>query len=208
MTPARYWDEMYGTSDARQVSWFQQEPRMSLELIDTLGLAPDDPVVDIGGGASTLVDRLLDRGHRNITVLDISAQPLGMAQDRLGARAEAVCWETADVREWTPDRRFMLWHDRAVFHFLVAAQDQDRYVRTAAASIVEGGHLLVGTFAVDGPEQCSGLPVVRYGPDDLTARLGAAFAPVAVRAEVHHTPNGVAQPFTWLLSRRTGEEAD
>lgn len=200
---SRHWNEVYDTKGAEQVSWFQPDPTVSLELIDGLHLDQSQPVVDVGGGASTLVDWLLERGHTDVTVLDVSAHALGLAQRRLADRAQQVHWETTDLLQWTPTRCFALWHDRAVFHFLTDPHDQDRYRESATASVTPGGYLILATFAADGPERCSGLPVTRYSAAELAEQLGAGFTTVTTRREHHHTPTGVDQPFTWLLMRRT-----
>jgi 2-polyprenyl-3-methyl-5-hydroxy-6-metoxy-1,4-benzoquinol methylase len=200
---SRHWNEVYDTKGAKQVSWFQPDPTVSLELIDGLRLDRTEPVIDIGGGASTLVDRLLERGHTDVTVLDVSAHALGLAQRRLSDRAQQVHWETADLLQWTAPRRFALWHDRAVFHFLTDPDDRAHYRELATTSVIPGGYLILATFAADGPEQCSGLAVARYRADELADTLGAGFTTVKTRREHHHTPTGAAQPFTWLLMRHT-----
>lgn len=202
-THREHWDAVYQTKGADQVSWFQPEPTVSLQLIDALGVAPTDPILDVGGGACPLVDRLLERGHTDLTVLDVSAHALRLAQRRLGVRSERVRWEVAELLAWTPPRRYALWHDRAVFHFLTDPGDRARYRQLAAGGLSPGGHLILATFAADGPEQCSGLPVARYGPEQLAAQFTPDFTTVTTRREHHHTPTGAEQPFTWLLLRRT-----
>lgn len=202
---ARHWDTIYDATGPHQVSWFQARPTVSLELIGHVPLDPADPVLDAGGGASTLVDRLLERGYTDLTVLDVSGRALALARQRLGEQAHRVHWETADVLDWSPPRQFALWHDRAVFHFLTEPADRARYRQRVAGGIRPGGHLIVATFAADGPDHCSGLPVSRYTVDQLEAELGEAFTAVTTRREHHRTPAGVDQPFTWLLARRTGE---
>lgn len=207
MTPGEpnrsgHWDTVYQTKGAGQVSWFQPKPTMSLQLIEGIQPASTDPIIDIGGGASTLVDHLLDDGHVDLTVLDVSGHALGLARHRLGARAAHVHWHTTDLLRWTPRRRFALWHDRAVFHFLTDRTDQARYRDLATSGIVPGGHLIVASFAADGPEYCSGLPAARYHPDQLAAQFSPAFTVVTARREHHRTPGGADQPFTWLVLRR------
>lgn len=199
-----HWDDVYATRAVDEVSWFQSEPTTSLELIDARDLDRRDGVVDVGGGASTLVDRLLDRGWSDVTVLDVSERALEVARQRLGDRAAQVGWIVADVRRWLPGRTFRLWHDRAVFHFLTSAGDRQAYVRTAADAVEVGGWLVVATFALDGPESCSGLSVRRHDAQTLARALAPAFEAVSSRREVHVTPAGVQQPFTWLVARRTG----
>lgn len=200
---AEHWNKVYETRGADQVSWFQPEPTVSVELIGDTRLDRTQPVIDVGGGASLLVDRLLERGHTDLTVLDVSGNALRLAQRRLAGRANQVSWETSDLLRWRPRRRFALWHDRAVFHFLTDPSDRDRYRELASASVLAGGYLVLATFAADGPEHCSGLPVARYSPEELVATLGAAFNLLTIRREHHRTPAGVDQPFTWLLMRRT-----
>ncbi len=202
---AGHWDAIYEAKGSDRVSWFQAEPVVSLELIEGLRLDPAAPILDVGGGASTLVDRLLACGHTDLTVLDVSAHALELARRRLGDDAKRVRWETADVLDWSPPRQFAAWHDRAVFHFLTSPAGRAAYRRHATASIRPGGYLIVGTFAADGPQQCSALPVARYSPEQLDTELGDAFTPVTERREHHHTPAGACQPFTWLLARRTGD---
>lgn len=199
---AGHWNSVYDTKGPDRVSWFQPEPTVSLQLVEQFQLAGDDPIVDVGGGASMLVDRLLGRGQTDLTVLDVSAHALDVARHRLGTPANQVHWETTDVLSWTPPRHYGLWHDRAVFHFLTDPADRDRYRRRAGTSIRPGGHLIVATFAADGPRQCSGLPVARYTPDELAAEFGDTFIPIATHREHHRTPDGTDQPFTWLLARR------
>jgi SAM-dependent methyltransferase len=202
-TRRQHWDQMYDTRGAEQVSWFQPDPTVSLDLIDGLHLDQTQPIIDLGGGASTLVDRLLERGHTDLTVLDVSSHALDLAQHRLAERAALVRWETTDLLRWTPTTPFALWHDRAVLHLLTEPDDRARYRELATANITPGGHLILATFAADGPEHCSGLPVTRYSATQLAEELGAGFTVETTRREHHHTSTGATQPFTWLLLRRT-----
>jgi trans-aconitate methyltransferase len=202
-TRRQHWDQVYDTRGAEQVSWFQPDPTVSLDFIDRLHLDQTQPIIDLGGGASTLVDRLLERGHTDLTVLDVSPHALELAQHRLAERAALVRWETTDLLRWTPTTPFALWHDRAVFHFLTEPDDRARYRELATANITPGGHLILATFAADGPEHCSGLPVTRYSTAELAEELGAGFTVETTRREHHHTPTGTTQPFIWLLLRRT-----
>jgi len=190
-----YWDDRYADGDTH-LSWYQEHARTSVELMDAVGRTPDTSVLDVGGGASTLVDDLLAGGQRDVTVLDVSAPALAIASRRLGAPAE-VTWMVADLLAWEPPRCWDLWHDRAVLHFLVDAQDRDTYVRLLRRALRPGGAFVIGTFAADGPTHCSGLPVQRYAAEDLAELLGDVTV-VERRREVHHTPGGAAQPFTWL----------
>jgi 2-polyprenyl-3-methyl-5-hydroxy-6-metoxy-1,4-benzoquinol methylase len=200
---AQHWDAVYGSKAEDAVSWFQESADTSLELLDELELPAGARLVDVGGGASRLVDSLLDRGGFELTVLDVAAEGLAHARARLGGREESVTWVVADVTRWRPAGTYDVWHDRAVFHFLGAEEDRRHYVRTLNAAVRPGGHVVVATFAEDGPEQCSGLPVVRYDAASLADALGPGVAPVASRRQVHRTPWGGEQPFTWLALRRT-----
>lgn len=202
-----HWDEVYTTKDETEVSWFQENAAASLELIDMLRPAKDAAIIDIGGGTSRLVDGLVDRGFRRITVLDISQAALDLAALRLGRRASQVKWIADDVTEWNPSRRFDIWHDRAAFHFLVDAADRSAYVERLKRALVPGGHAIIATFADDGPEKCSGLPVHRYNADGLAKELGAEFALVESRRHDHATPWNAIQHFQFSIFRRRAEHA-
>ncbi|MFN2534967.1 MAG: trans-aconitate 2-methyltransferase, partial [Pseudonocardiaceae bacterium] len=185
-----------------QLSWFQPEPTVSLELIGLLDLDRGEPVIDVGAGASTLVDELLERGYRDLTALDVSSEALQAARRRLGSQARTVRWVAADLLTWRPGRRYRFWHDRAVFHFLTDPCHQARYRAVLAEALAGDGSVVIGTFAADGPTHCSGLPAARYDPAHLAAAFGSDFTVVADRHEDHHTPAGTRQPFTWLILRR------
>lgn len=194
-----HWDNRYATIGDANVSWFQSEPTTSLELIG--GIArPGASVVDVGGGASRLVDHLLQDGFRDITVVDLSAQALHAARERVGDAP--VTWTVSDVREWQPVRTFNVWHDRAAYHFLTDPDDQQAYWDLARDSVDTGGHVIIATFADDGPETCSGLPVVRYSQRQLEAAMGEGFATLRSEREAHMTPTGGTQSFIWLLAER------
>jgi SAM-dependent methyltransferase len=195
---ARHWDEIYGRRLPTEVSWYQDQPTVSLALLDALGVTADQPTVDVGGGASVLVDRLLDRRFADVSVLDVSAAALAHAKKRLAERAELVHWLREDVLTWRPGRRYGIWHDRAVFHFLVEEKERRAYLAALRAALIPEGRVVIGTFAGDGPQQCSGLPVQRYDPRDLAAVFGADFEVVEHRRDEHHTPGGTEQPFTWV----------
>jgi rhodanese-related sulfurtransferase len=160
----------------------------------------DQAVIDVGGGASTFVDHLLARGFSDVSVLDVSQAALAMTRDRVGS-VDKVQLVHADIVTWRAARLYSLWHDRAVFHFLVDAADRKRYLDILRSSVLPGGHAVIATFAPDGPDRCSGLPVARYGPDDLRALLDGAFEVLEVRREEHTTPAGITQPFTWVAAR-------
>lgn len=202
---SEHWDCTYTGRAAEQLSWFEPEPWVSLELIDALAARPDEAVVDVGGGKSRLVDELLRRGFSDVTVLDVSSVALEAVAERIGANTGAE-WVVADVLAWRPARRYALWHDRAVFHFLVDPGEQAAYLDTLDAA--GAARVVIATFAPDGPETCSGLPVARYGPEDLE-RLLVGFDVVDARRVVHVTPWGADQPFTWVAARsRTRSGAD
>ena len=196
---ADHWDATYTERGAEDVSWFQSEPHTSLALFDALGVRRDAAVIDVGGGASALVDRLVTHGYVDLTVLDISPVALDLARDRVGDAAK-VEWVVSDVLTWAPDRRYDLWHDRAVFHFLTDPDDRAAYLATLT-EVVPTGAVILATFAPDGPDTCSGLPVARYGPDEL-ADLLPDVEVVEARRDVHVTPGGVEQPFTFVAARR------
>ena len=193
---AAHWDDAYGQGESTR-SWFETEPVMSLRMIDAAGVSNDASVVDIGGGTSRLVDALLARGHDDLTVLDVSDAALKIAQDRLGGDAAEVHWVNADIRTWSPGRVFGLWHDRAVMHFLSDPADQDAYRKTLNDASRPGTVAVFGCFAADGPTHCSGLPVVRRDVADLVEFLGPQWRLVAQDRELHPTPGGATQPFTW-----------
>lgn len=204
---ARHWNEVYD-HDPSAVSWFQESARISLRLIESLALDRDDPILDVGGGASPLAGGLLDVGYRDLTVLDLSRSALDIARAALGERAESVTWLCSDLRDFEPGREYAVWHDRAVLHFLTAAEDQRAYTELAARSVRPGGHLIVGTFALDGPDRCSGLAVQRHDAASLGELFAPGFAVVAGEREEHHTPGGNVQPFTWVVARRRGSRAE
>jgi SAM-dependent methyltransferase len=202
-TPAGHWQQVYGSKSEAQTSWFRPHLDESLRLIDALRLPPEAPVIDVGAGRSTLVDDLLERGFIDVTALDISHDALAQSQARLGTAGRKVRWIEANVLEaQLPPARFDLWHDRAVFHFLTEAEQRARYVALCARSLRVGGFALVATFAADGPEKCSGLPVCRYAAEALAAEFGAGFETLAHSRELHHTPFDTTQSFTYLLLRR------
>jgi len=197
---ARRWDASYSARGADAVSWYQPLPEVSLQLIELLDPTPDRGIVDVGGGASRLVDDLLQQGRSDLTVVDISETALDMGRRRV--TDAVVNWVRADILTWRPDRRFDLWHDRAMFHFLVSRADESAYLRTLDAVLSPTGFVIIGTFAQDGPDRCSGLPVARYSLDELAAKVGAAYEVVASLREEHTTPRGNVQPFTWIALRR------
>lgn len=201
MDSKQHWDEVYAQKAEDAVSWFQPRPGISLALIAAAGLKPVDPIVDVGGGASRLVDQLLAQGHQDVTVLDVAAAALEKSRARLGKAQDRVHWVVADITRWRPERRYRLWHDRAVFHFLTAPEERLAYRRALEAGLMPGGTAIIASFALDGPERCSGLPVQRYEPETLAMELGKAFTLVSQRHEEHTTPAGRLQRFQYSLFR-------
>lgn len=200
-----HWDSVYRTRAEDSLSWFQDSPRPSLDSLAGLGLAGRWSLIDVGGGASRLVDALAEAGVADITVLDISSAALETTQRRLGPLANAVRWEAADITRWHPSRTYDVWHDRAVFHFLTAAEEREAYVKAVLQGTAAGSFVLIATFAPDGPATCSGLPVQRYDAPALEATLGSSFELLRDWREEHVTPAGNRQSFTWCIFRRRRE---
>jgi SAM-dependent methyltransferase len=196
-----HWEAVYTTKSSDEVSWYEVDPSLSLNLIQQVSPTPNS-VIDVGGGQSLLVDRLLDIGIGKVAVLDISNVALDRTKDRLGGRAANVEWIEADVTSISNVGTFDLWHDRAVFHFLTEPKDREAYVELAVKSIPVRGHLIIGTFATDGPEKCSGLPVCRYDADSMASTLGNRFMLVSSQNHVHATPWGKEQHFFFGVFQR------
>jgi len=197
-----HWQQVYKEKGEYQVSWFQDQPAISLELIEAVGAKPSLAIIDIGGGASRLMDALVDRGYGDLSVLDLSESATSIAKARLADRAAQVKWIVADVTQWKPTRAYDLWHDRAAFHFLTRASDRDAYIDRLIKAVPSGGHVIIGTFAMDGPERCSGLPVVRYDAARLSAEFTPAFALLDTRRDDHKTPWGAIHHFQFSVFRR------
>jgi len=203
MNTKTHWEHIYDTKVSTQVSWYQEHAQVSLQFIQNTGVQITGPIIDIGGGASTLVDDLLVAGFQNISVLDVSGAALQVARQRLGARAVDVNWIEADITQADlPHQAYDVWHDRAVFHFLTQAADRKRYVDTVRQAVRKGGHVIVATFASDGPDHCSGLEVVRYNPEGLHDEFGNDFEVVDSTRETHHTPFGTEQKFIYCYCRK------
>ena len=198
MTDVRtdHWENVYTTKADDSVSWFEQSPAFSLELIAATGIKSAS-VIDIGGGASRLVDTLVAEGHNHVAVLDLSAHALDIAKSRMGHNAGTVEWIVGNVTTWKPAHQYDIWHDRAVFHFLTDQADRTAYVRQVMKSVKPGGHVIVATFAPDGPDQCSGLPVARYDPEQLHGEFGPSFELLEHATEEHKTPWGSVQHFVY-----------
>ena len=197
-----HWQKIYRDKSPLEVSWFQQEPTLSLALIHAAGIDRNAAIIDVGGGASVLVDHLLDEGHAGLAVLDISGNALDSARKRLGDRAATVEWFEQDITRFEAPHPFALWHDRAVFHFLTDADDRRRYVKSLRHALLPGGHVIIAAFAIGGPEKCSGLEIVQYDADRLCRELGPDFELMEQRDEVHVTPAGRDQQFSYFRFRR------
>ncbi|OYV41451.1 MAG: SAM-dependent methyltransferase [Rhodospirillales bacterium 20-64-7] len=198
-----HWQNVYETKAEREVSWFQESPAPSIDLIRAAGVSTKAAIVDIGGGASRLVDALVQEGFKNVTVLDLSERALVHAQERLGPqRAAEVKWVAADVTAWEPVKgSYDVWHDRAAFHFLTDEPAQDAYISSLRKALKPGGLVVIATFDMNGPERCSGLPVVRYSSDSLADRLGPEFRALSAQHHLHQTPWGAAQSFQFSVFR-------
>ncbi|HLF69667.1 MAG TPA: class I SAM-dependent methyltransferase [Actinomycetota bacterium] len=195
-----HWQEVFKTKEADQVSWFQPHLRLSMQLIQRAGISAESHVIDIGGGDSTLVDDLLDQGVGEVSVLDISSEALARAKRRLGPLSDKVIWIEADAtKAQLPSSHYDVWHDRAAFHFLTDPADRGAYLEILGRAIRPSGHVIIATFAPDGPERCSGLATVRYSPESLQAELGPRYELVAAELEAHQTPFATEQRFVYCL---------
>ncbi len=200
-----HWEKIYRDKSPLEVSWYQQEPAVSLQLIRNTRLAHDAPIIDVGGGASVLVDYLCNEGYTNIAVLDISAKALVCAQDRLGDKASRVEWYEEDVVKFNSPNQFALWHDRAVFHFLTDKSDRRDYVNVLKRTLEPNGHFIIGAFSIGGPTKCSGLDIVQYDAEKLISELGEGFELVEERNEIHITPADKEQQFAYFRFMRKPE---
>lgn len=208
MERKNHWEQIYTTKDSAQVSWYRPHLDVSLQMIERSGLDHAAHILDVGGGASTLVDDLVASGYANVTVLDISQASLDVARDRLGAATQSVTWLEADITHADlPENHVDLWHDRAVFHFLTQPEDRARYVAAVNRSLKVGGHLIVATFAADGPEKCSGLDVVRYSTEALQEQFGEGFDLIENLHEAHPTPFNTTQQFIYCHWQKRDTEA-
>lgn len=197
-----HWQGVYRTKHEHEVSWFQESADVSLDLIRATGVDPDAAIIDIGGGTSRLIDGLLLAGFRSLSVLDLSEAALATARARLGVHAANVNWVVADVTTWVPQHIYDVWHDRAAFHFLTDPGDRAAYAERVGGAVRPGGHIIVGTFAPDGPEKCSGLPVIRHDATSIGEALGGAFELELTRQHEHATPWGTIQHFQFSVFRR------
>jgi SAM-dependent methyltransferase len=199
-----HWENVYQTKSEREVSWFQDDPAPSLELIALTGATQGSAIIDIGGGASRLIDALLARAYQDVTVLDLSGAALAAARERLGRDAERARWIVADITTWRPEAAYDIWHDRAALHFLNAPEEQAAYAERLRQALKVGGHAIIGTFALDGPDRCSGLPVTRHSSQSLAAVLGPGFSLQDSRRHQHRTPWNSMQNFQFSTFVRTG----
>jgi len=197
-----HWQNVYQSKGEQQVSWTQPNPEPSLGLIEKFASGKQASIIDIGGGASRLVDALRERGFEDLTVLDLSDAALQKAKDRLGAPGATIQWIAADITSWQPPHSFDIWHDRAAFHFLVGPDDRAAYLDRLRKGVRHGGHAIIATFALDGPEKCSGLPVQRYDPESLSRAVGPSFELIEHQGHRHTTPWGAVQSFQFSVLRR------
>ena len=202
MSRKDHWESVYKDISPIEVSWYQKEPTISLSLIRNLPLGKVENIIDVGGGASTLADYLLEDGFKNITVLDLSSNALALARKRLGAKAGLINWKVEDVTNHLPEQNYSLWHDRAVFHFLTEKNDREKYKKVLEASIRDGGYVIIAAFSIGGPKQCSDLDIVQYDAEKLQKELGNSFKLIEELSERHITPGGKEQLFGYYLFAR------
>lgn len=204
MNKHKHWEDVYSSRPVDQVGWYSPHLETSIAWIAELKLSIDDPIIDVGGGASTLVDDLLDTGYRNLTILDLAENAIHITRERLGKLARSVAWLQGDVTEIRlPLNHYRLWHDRAVFHFLVEPKEQQKYIDAMLRAIRPGGYLIIGTFAPGAPPRCSGLPVQRYTAEILCQKFGKEFRLLRQQNEIHTTPSGVEQAYVYCLFQRS-----
>lgn len=203
MDSKEHWQKVYTTKPVTEVSWFQEHAQLSLKLIQEASNSTSLSIIDVGGGASTLVDDLLEHGYQRVTVLDLSAAALATAKTRLGDKADGVHWVEANVLVIDfPKKAFDVWHDRAVFHFLTTKDERQAYVRQVLRAVKPGGIVIIATFAEDGPTQCSGLPVMRYSAKQLHSEFGPSFQLLGHQKESHYTPGGTEQRFVYCVFKK------
>lgn len=197
-----YWQQTYRAKTEQQISWHQNTPEPSLTLVTAAAALRTSRIIDVGGGTSHLADHLVQRGYSKVSVLDVSSAALATAQSRLGAQAVAVDWIAADITTWTPTQTYEVWHDRATLHFMVTETDRSAYLARLRQALAPGGYAVIATFALDGPEKCSGLPVMRHDAESLSSVLGREFALAGSERHLHLTPWGSVQPFQFSVFRR------
>ncbi len=193
-----HWDNVYKDKSPLEVSWYQKEPELSLALIKNTAVAKDQAVIDVGGGASVLVDRLVEAGFSHLSVLDLSDKALGVVRERLADKADMVEWYATDITEFLPPHPYAVWHDRAVFHFLTDGDGRAKYVAVLKKAMQPGSHVIIAAFAIGGPQKCSGLEIVQYDRAKLEGELGSGFKLVEEQSESHETPSGGLQKFSYF----------
>lgn len=193
-----HWENVYQQNSPLKLSWYKEDQELSMRLVHDTHISRDAAIIDVGGGASTLVDMLVNEGYTNLTVLDVAARALAHARTRLADKASRIQWYEEDVTRFESPNQYSLWHDRAVFHFLINKTDRDRYVKVLRQSLRSGGHLIMMTFAIDGPSKCSGLDIVQYDEHTLVAVLGNGFQLMESGFENHFTPAGKQQKFAYF----------
>lgn len=197
-----YWDAIYADKSAQDVSWYQLTPTLSLTMINDCCCSKNDAIIDVGGGASVLVDHLLQQHYQQLSVLDISENALQYAKLRLGTQADKIDWICADITTYTPPKPFSIWHDRAVFHFLTTASARKKYIQTLNKSLNSGSFLILAAFSIDGPKMCSGLDIVQYDLKKLHSELGPGFKLINQQSELHRTPDDNEQQFTYYCFQK------
>ncbi|MCP4764782.1 MAG: class I SAM-dependent methyltransferase [Gammaproteobacteria bacterium] len=203
MSEAEHWEQIYASRSSRQVGWYAPHLETSIKWIAELDLAPGDTIIDVGAGASTLVDDLLVAGHKKLTVLELTESAIAVSRERLGRASVSVSWLQGDVTQSElPSRHFKLWHDRAVFHFLVDPQQQQKYKDALLGALTVDGHFIIGAFDLEAPPQCSGLSVQRYSAEMLCDRFAKEFQLKRQHHEIHRTPSGVEQAYVYCLFHR------
>lgn len=200
----QHWEKVYQEKEPAQVSWYQTYPAISLDLIASTGIGPMEKIIDIGGGASVLADKLLDKGFKDITVLDISLKAIQYAKERLGKRDAEITWIDSDIIQFKPSYQYGFWHDRAVFHFLTESEDRKKYIEVMKKAVRPGGHVIMATFALEGPPKCSGLNVERYDPEKLSKEIGISFHLIKSMNETHITPWNSEQKFVYCMFKKEG----
>ncbi len=202
MDRKKHWEEIYKSKNTTEVSWFQASPTTSLQIVKEFNLPQSAKIIDVGGGDSFMVDRLLEMGYRNITVLDISETAINKAKDRLGEKAKTVKWIVDDATGFQPTETYDFWHDRAAFHFLTEKQEISSYVDTIRSSVKPGGYLVLGTFSEQGPTKCSGIEIKQYSENSMKSLLTDFFNKIRCITIVHITPSNTLQNFIFCSFRR------
>lgn len=197
-----HWNTVFKTKNHNDVSWYQQVPQVSVDLIHEIALPKNAPIIDIGAGDSALIEILLNEGYTDLSVLDISAEAISKSQQRLAKKADKVHWITADITTFKSSKNYLLWHDRAAFHFMFEEDDRRNYILNAKEFIENKGYLIVGTFSQNGPEKCSSLPLNRYSEEELTATFEPHFTKDKCLLSVHTTPFNTSQEFTFCRLKK------